>query len=87
MRLSDINVEHGPPAQAYFNGSMAIDRSYEAALEDKPSGWATVMSEAFPKLMSLQVTGGSTSTIDAFEKCDWPVPPRAKRFFRRRQSG
>ena len=25
------------------------------------------MAGAFPKLMSLQVTGGSTSTIDAFE--------------------
>ena len=68
VRLSDINVEHGPPAQAYFNGSMVIDRGYEAALEDKPSSWATVMGDAFPKLMSLQVTGGSTSTIDAFEK-------------------
>ena len=68
VRLSDINLEHGPPKQAYFNSAMAIDRSYEAKLEDKPSGWATLMADAFSKLMSLQVTGGSTSTIDAFEK-------------------
>ena len=87
VRLSDINVKHGPPAQAYFNGAMAIDRSYEAALEDQRSDWAKVMGDAFPKLMSLRVTGGSTSTIDAFEKCDWPVPPRAKHFFRQHQSG
>jgi isoquinoline 1-oxidoreductase beta subunit len=66
--LSDINVEHGPAAQAYFNSALVADRSYELALEEKPSGWATVMADAFPKVMSLQVTGGSTSTIDAFEK-------------------
>ena len=38
VRLSDIDVEHRPPAKVYFNGAVAIDRSYEAALEDKPSG-------------------------------------------------
>ena len=37
VRLTDINKKHGLSAQDYFNGSMAIDRSYEAALEDKPS--------------------------------------------------
>lgn len=65
---------------------MIIDRSYEVALEDKSSGWAAVMAGAFSKLISLQVTGGSNSTIDAFEKCDWPVQPRAKHSFRRRQT-
>ena len=34
LRLSDNYVKHRPPAQAYFNGAMVIDRSYEAALED-----------------------------------------------------
>ena len=67
VRLSDINMEHGPPAQVYFNRAVAIDRRYEAALEDKPSGWASVIDDAFPKLMSLQATGGSTFTINAFE--------------------
>ena len=47
---------------------MAVDRSYEAALENKPSHWATVIADVFPKMISPQVTGGSTPAIDAFEK-------------------
>ena len=38
VRLSDIYVQDGSPAQAYFNGAMIIDRSHEVALEDKSSG-------------------------------------------------
>ena len=38
VRLSDIYVQDGSPVQAYFNGAMLIDRSYEVALEDKSSG-------------------------------------------------
>ena len=41
--LSEINVEREPSLQADYNSAMAVDRSYEAALEIKPSGWAAII--------------------------------------------
>ncbi|MCI2398064.1 molybdopterin cofactor-binding domain-containing protein [Aliiroseovarius subalbicans] len=65
--LADVATHHGPPAQAYYNGALMADRHYSASHE-QPSGLGAVMSEAFPKILSLQVTGGSTTIVDAFDK-------------------
>ena len=65
--LSDIHVEHGPAAQAYFNSALVeIEAMNSHWRKNPPDGRS--YGKGVSKLMSLQVTGGSTSTIDAFEK-------------------
>ena len=67
--LDDIVVEHGPASSAYLNQAMLIestpfptfDRSFTAG------GMRGVM-EVVGKFLALQVTGGSSATIDAYEK-------------------
>ncbi|GAA5065714.1 molybdopterin-dependent oxidoreductase [Roseibacterium beibuensis] len=65
----DVRVMHGPAAQAYYNGAVM---SHGLPINDyERTGFHEVMIEAMtvlPKMIGLQVTGGSTSTIDAFEK-------------------
>jgi len=65
--LADVRVEHGPPAQAYYNGALMADRHYSAS-HDQASGLGAVLTEAFPKILSLQITGGSTTMLDAYDK-------------------
>jgi len=64
-----IRVMHGPPAQAYYNGALlglALPFKHYA---DTPfrTGLRENIGKA-GKLLSLQVTGGSTSTRDAFTR-------------------
>lgn len=65
----DIRVLHGPPAQAYYNGAII-----HGALPFKDyslTPWQDRIQnaiEVMPRLLGLQVTGGSTSTVDAYEK-------------------
>ena len=66
--LDTIQVEHGLPAQAYFNSALLADRAYAESTEAPATGWGATLMKAIPKVMSLQVTGGSTSAIDAFYK-------------------
>lgn len=67
--LADVRVLHGPAAQAYYNGALI-----HAALPFKDyalSGWqerVQDIAEVAPRLLGLQITGGSSSTIDAFDK-------------------
>lgn len=69
LDFDTIRVIHGPPAQAYYNGAlMEAGLPYPAyALTDRQR-WIGEQMSVLPKLLSLQVTGGSTSTVDAFEK-------------------
>jgi isoquinoline 1-oxidoreductase subunit beta len=64
-----VRVIHGPAAQAYFNAGLM---SHALPINDyERTGFHEVMIEAMsvlPKTMGLQVTGGSTSTLDAYEK-------------------
>ena len=66
--LAAIRVEHGPPAQAYFNGALLAGRDYSESGKPMPEGWGRIMTTAFPKVMALQLTGGSTSVADAYTK-------------------
>ncbi len=64
-----VRVLHGPPAAAYFNGALAHGALPVAdyAMRD----WQRSLTEgigAATKLLGLQVTGGSTSTVDGFER-------------------
>ncbi len=64
-----VRVIHGPTAQAYFNGAVM---SHGLPINDyERTGFHEMMIEAMtvlPKMLGAQVTGGSTSAIDAFEK-------------------
>ena len=69
VTLEQVSVEHGPASGAYFNSQALADGAPFASFDHTPfkDGFRTVMG-AVGKLVSLQVTGGSTSTVDAFEK-------------------
>ncbi len=60
---------HGPPSASYFNGALM-----HAALpvaEYAMTGWQTALAETLgraSRVLGLQVTGGSTSTVDAYER-------------------
>jgi isoquinoline 1-oxidoreductase beta subunit len=65
----DIRVLHGPPAQAYYNG--AIIHGALPFKEYALTAWqerAQDAIEVMPRLLGLQVTGGSTSVVDAYDK-------------------
>jgi isoquinoline 1-oxidoreductase beta subunit len=66
---TDITTLHGPPAQAYYNGAlMGAGMPFkDYALTNMQHSLKQTLS-VLPKMMSLQVTGGSTSTVDAFDK-------------------
>lgn len=65
----DINVMHGPPAKAYYNGALlGLALPYHHYTD---SEFMTGMRETVGqvgKLLNLQVTGGSTSARDAYSK-------------------
>ncbi len=63
--LDAVNVIHGPPAQAYFNSAAVAERHYSES-QHQPDGFGAIMAQAFPKVISMQITGGSTSAIDAY---------------------
>ena len=64
---AQVRVLHGPPAQAYFNAGFAERMSsgpdFLASLEPKSHN---PILAAVPKLLSLQMTGGSTGAIGGF---------------------
>lgn len=67
--LADVTVDHGPPGAAYFNGAMLAEAGEAPAWDDS---WAASMTRKAggigAKVLGLQATGGSTSTVDAFDK-------------------
>lgn len=67
--LADVTVDHGPPGAAYFNGAMLAEAGEAPAWDD---GWAATMTRKAggvgAKILGLQATGGSTSTVDAWKK-------------------
>jgi isoquinoline 1-oxidoreductase subunit beta len=64
-----IRVIHGPAAKAYYNAGLM---SHALPSTDYArTAWQEMMIEAMsiiPKTIGLQVTGGSTSTLDAYDK-------------------
>ena len=65
----DIRVIHGPAAHAYYN-SVLLQGGLPFP-EYARNGWQQTLAGAVGKagrLLSLQITGGSTSTIDAYER-------------------
>ncbi|MFU8898495.1 MAG: xanthine dehydrogenase family protein molybdopterin-binding subunit, partial [Roseinatronobacter sp.] len=64
-----VRVLHGPPAAAYYNAALAHGALPVPGYAMKD--WQRSVTEglgAATKLLGLQVTGGSTSTIDGFTR-------------------
>ena len=69
LNWDDVRVMHGPPAQAYYNGALlglALPFRHYADTNLKHGLRQSVGKVG--KLLSLQVTGGSTSVKDAYER-------------------
>ena len=69
ISLDDVNVIHGPPAKAYYNAIMFEEGAGKAVTDESPGAErARNMTHIIAKLMPQQITGGSTSVPDHFEK-------------------
>lgn len=69
VKWEDIRVLHGPPAQAYYNGAAIASglpfKDYE--MTDFQHGLGGKL-DFLAKMVSLQITGGSTAIMDGYEK-------------------
>lgn len=67
--LADIRVDHGPPSSAYFNGGV-VEEGYPFPATDTSAlaEFARAQRDIPAVLLAYQITGGSTSTHDAYEK-------------------
>ncbi|SMX44908.1 xanthine dehydrogenase family protein molybdopterin-binding subunit [Actibacterium lipolyticum] len=69
LAWEDIRVDPGPPSPAYYNGKVAAEGFPFPATD---TGFVAKNARAFgdvvSKFMGLQITGGSSTVPDAFEK-------------------
>ncbi|NNK78336.1 MAG: xanthine dehydrogenase family protein molybdopterin-binding subunit [Litoreibacter sp.] len=69
LDLAQVKVDHGPPSSAYYNGAVVAEGFPIAATN---YGFVARNARAFGdvvgKLMGLQITGGSSTVPDAFDK-------------------
>ena len=69
LAWEDIKVDPGPPSAAYYNGKAAAEGFPVAATDE---GFiarnARVFGDAVGKFVGLQITGGSSTVADAYEK-------------------
>lgn len=69
VTLDQITIEHGPGSPAYFN-TAALEHGAPYPLFDESFGAETTRSVmgVVAKFLALQLTGGSTSTVDHYDK-------------------
>lgn len=69
IALADLRVEHGPASYAYYNGAMLAESVPYPATDQ---GWMARnvrdFTEVPAKFLGMQITGGSSSIPDGFEK-------------------
>ena len=69
VSLEHINTEHGPASRAYYNGA-----GFEEAVPypQTDNSWMAAKMRGFmrvpAKFLGMQLTGGSSTIVDAFEK-------------------
>lgn len=69
VELDQVRVEHGPAASAYANiGALEDGLPFPQFDESTVAELARKGMTVVGKFLALQITGGSTSTTDAFEK-------------------
>jgi len=69
VELDQVRIEHGHPSPAYYNEAMLVeggpfpffDESFSAEMSRTAMG-------VVAKFLAMQVTGGSSATVDGFEK-------------------
>ena len=67
--MDQITAEHGPAAAAYYNGAMLREGAPFPFFEDGfVAETARSAMGVLGKFLALQVTGGSSASIDAFDK-------------------
>jgi isoquinoline 1-oxidoreductase subunit beta len=65
----DIRVDPGPPSAAYYNGKVLAEGLPFAATDNGfLANKARVLGDVLAKLLGVQVTGGSSTVADAYEK-------------------
>jgi isoquinoline 1-oxidoreductase beta subunit len=69
VELDQIRIEHGPPSSAYYNGGV-VEEGYPFPTTDDGAiaEFARAQRDIPAVLLSYQITGGSTSTHDAYVK-------------------
>lgn len=69
VTLDQVRIEHGPGSPAYFN-TAALEHGAPYPLFDESFGAEATRSVmgVVAKFLALQLTGGSTSTVDHYEK-------------------
>ncbi|MDH3533869.1 MAG: molybdopterin-dependent oxidoreductase [Gammaproteobacteria bacterium] len=69
VSLEEVHIEHGPASKAYFNGAAFEEALPFPQIDDS---WLAEKMRAFvrvpAKFMGMQITGGSSSTPDAYVK-------------------
>ena len=69
LAWNDVRIDFGPPSAAYYNGAVTADSLPFAATDDSLiAREARVIGDAVSKFMGLQITGGSSTVADAYEK-------------------
>jgi isoquinoline 1-oxidoreductase subunit beta len=69
LAWEDIRVEPGPPGAAYYNGKVLAEALPFAATDDGLIARnARALGDVVAKFMGVQVTGGSSTVADAYEK-------------------
>jgi isoquinoline 1-oxidoreductase beta subunit len=67
VALDDVDVEHGPASKAYYNAIALEEVIWVSALDRSKSAQLMRASTHIPaKLLGMQITGGSSSTPDAY---------------------
>jgi len=69
MPWADVKIEHGPPSKAYYNAALLEEMSGYPSIDNSPkAARARELTQIPAKFIALQVTGGSTSVADGYEK-------------------
>jgi isoquinoline 1-oxidoreductase beta subunit len=69
VTLDQVTVLHGPPAQAYYNSALMSEALNTKGYDDSAFQHAMAqMMGNLGKVLSLQVTGGSTAMKDGYER-------------------
>lgn len=69
VSLADVKVEHGPASKAYYNGAMLEEGLPYATVDtSKTAERVRNFTHVPAKFLGMQITGGSSSTPDAFFK-------------------
>ncbi len=69
VRLDQVNIDPGKPSTAYYNGKVAFEGFPLAATDSSYIAQkGRVMGDVAGKLLGLQLTGGSSTVSDAYEK-------------------